>query len=240
MREGVIPIFAGYDPRESIAFHVFNQSILETATVPVYIAPLYAPMLRNFDGQQDGTNGFIYSRFLVPSLMGFEGWALYCDSDMLFREDIAKLWELRDDKYAVMVVKHDYQTRHKLKAIGTALESRNDDYPRKNWSSLVLWNCGHPRNRIVTREFASSAGGKVLHRFEWLQDDDIGEIPGTWNHLCGEYPYDGNAKLVHFTLGIPGFDFYRKCDYSDEWHKTKVQVERADCLKLARIGGANV
>jgi hypothetical protein len=235
---GVIPLFVGYDPRESVVYHVLNQSILETASIPVAEIPLHTRMLKDFDGQQDGTNAFIYSRFLIPWVMGFNGWALYCDSDMLFRDDIAKLWALRDDSKAVMVVKHDYKTRHSLKSIGTALESRNEDYPRKNWSSMVLWNCGHPRNRIVTRDFASSAGGKTLHRFQWLQDDEIGEIPGEWNHLVGEKPYDAKAKLVHFTLGSPCFDFYRKCDYSDEWHRTKAQLERADCLRLTKVGGA--
>jgi len=236
---GLVTLFAGYDPRESIVYHTFVQSVLETSSLPVCDIPLHVPMLRDFDGQQDGTNAFIYSRFLVPSIMQFEGWAIYCDSDMLFRDDLAKLWALRDDRYAVMVVKHDYKTRHSLKAIGTALESRNDDYPKKNWSSMVLWNCGHPRNRIVTRDFASTAGGKMLHRFEWLQEEDIGEIPREWNHLVGEYPYDSHAKLVHFTLGSPCFDFYRRCDYSEEWHRMKDQVERADCLRLAKVGGAH-
>jgi lipopolysaccharide biosynthesis glycosyltransferase len=237
---GLIPLFSGYDPRESIAYHVLIQSVLQTSSVPVCDIPLHTSMLKNFDGQQDGTNAFIYSRFLVPSLMNYEGWALYCDSDMLFRDDIAKLWALRDDRYAVMVVKHDYKTRYKLKAIGTVMEARNDDYPRKNWSSMVLWNCGHPSNKIVTTEFASQAGGKTLHRFNWLNDDEIGEIPAKWNHLVGEYPYDANAKLVHFTLGSPCFDYYRHCDYSDEWGSYKEQVERADCLRLHKVGGAHV
>jgi hypothetical protein len=235
----VIPLYSGYDLRESVAYHVLIQSVLETSSMPVADIPLHSRMLRDFDGQQDGTNAFIYSRFLVPSLQRFEGWALYCDSDMLFRDDIAKLWEMRDNRYAVMVVKHEYETRHKLKAIGTAMESRNDDYPRKNWSSMVLWNCGHRSNRIVTREFAGSAGGKMLHRFEWLQDDEIGSIPPAWNHLCGEYPYDPHAKLVHFTLGSPCFDHYRRCDYADEWHRLRGQVERADCLSLDKVGGAH-
>lgn len=237
---GVVPLFAGYDPRESVAYHVLLQSILETSSLPVADAPLHSRMLKDFDGQQDGTNAFIYSRFLVPSLMQFEGWAIYCDSDMLFRDDIAKLWALRDESKAAMVVKHDYKTRHKLKAIGTALESRNDDYPRKNWSSMILWNCGHPRNRLLTREFVGGAGGKILHRFEWLSDEDIGEVPRQWNHLVGEYAYDHEAKLVHFTLGIPAFDFYRHCDYSEEWHVLRHGVERADCLKLTKVGGAHV
>jgi len=236
----MIPFVIGYDPRESVAHHVLEQSIIDRCSQPVAVIPLHTPMLRDFDGQQDGTNAFIYSRFLVPELMDFQGWAIYCDSDMLFLEDPAKLWALRDDSKAVMVCKHDYKTKHRWKSIGTAMESKNEDYPRKNWSSMVLWNCGHPSNRIVNREFASSAGGKALHRFSWLRDDEIGSIPIEWNWLVGEYPPNAYAKLVHFTLGMPGFDYYRRCDYSREWTETLCDVERRDDLKVTRIGGRNV
>lgn len=220
----MIPLFIGYDQREAATYHVLCQSVLNTATVPVSFVPLHSPMLQDFDGQQDGTNAFIYSRFLVPELMGFDGWAIYCDSDMLFRTDITELWKLRDDSKAAIVVKHDYKTKHRVKAIGTALESRNDDYPRKNWSSLVLWNCGHPMNRILTRVFVGEAGGRRLHRFEWLPDDLIGEIPRSWNWLVGEYDYNLGSNLVHFTLGAPGFDHYKSCDYSAEWFGYQIDV----------------
>ena len=177
-------------------------------------------MLRDFDGQQDGTNRFIYSRFLVPELMNFEGWALYMDSDMLVRDDLVKLWDLIDPSKAVMCVRHDYETTHDRKFIGTPLECANEHYPRKNWSSLILWNCGHPENRILSRDFVSTAGGKVLHRFAWLDDDLIGEIPGEWNHLVGEMDYRKDAANVHFTLGAPSFFCYRDCDYSGEYMST--------------------
>jgi glycosyl transferase family 8 len=236
----MIPFCIGYDPRESVAHHVLEQSIIDRSSVPVAIIPLHTPLLRDFDGQQDGTNAFIYSRFLVPELMDFQGWAIYCDSDMLFLEDPAKLWALRDDSKAVMVCQHDYKTRQKWKSIGTAMESKNEDYERKNWSSMVLWNCGHPSNRIVNREFASSAGGKALHRFTWLRDEEIGSIPIAWNWLAGEYDYNPEAKLVHFTLGMPGFDYYRNCDFSREWKATLDDVERRDDLRVTKIGGRNV
>lgn len=236
----MIPIVIGYDPRESVAHHVLEQSIIDRSSMPVAIIPLHVPLLRNFDGQQDGTNAFIYSRFLVPELMDFDGWAIYCDSDMLFLTDPASLWALRDDSKAVMVCQHDYKTKHRWKSIGTAMEARNDDYPRKNWSSMVLWNCGHPSNRIVNREFASSAGGKALHRFEWLRDEEIGSLPLTWNWLVGEYGPNPEASLVHFTLGIPGFDYYRSCDFSREWKLTLNDVERHDDLRVTKIGGRNV
>lgn len=220
----MIPLFIGFDQREAATYHVLVQSVLDSSTVPVAITPLHKPMLRGFDGQQDGTNAFIYSRFLVPELMQFKGWALYVDSDMLFRDDIIKLWDRIDESKAVMVVKHEYETMHHEKFVGTPINCRNEHYPRKNWSSLILWNCGHPRNKILTRQFVSEAGGRVLHRFSWLDDDLIGEIPSQWNHLVTEYGRDAGAKNVHFTLGAPGFSHYQLCDYSDEWNNSLLRV----------------
>lgn len=223
----MIPIAIGYDSRESVAFHVLEQSIINRTSVPVAIIPLASQMLRNFDGQRDGTNSFIYSRFLVPEMMDYQGWAIYMDSDMLLRDDLAKLWELRDESKAVMVVKHDYHTKHRRKLIGTPMECDNADYPRKNWSSLILWNCGHSQNRLINREYVSEAPGSVLHRFQWLSDDLIGELPKEWNHLVGEYGLTPEAKNVHFTYGAPCFSHYRKCDYSTEWHGIKEDVNAA-------------
>lgn len=232
----MIPIFIGYDPRESIAYHVLAQSIINRTSVPVSIAPLSERMLRGFDGQRDGTNAFIYSRFLVPELSGYQGWAVFMDADMLLRDDLVKLWDQRDDSKAVMVVKHDYHTTAARKLVGTPMECANSDYPRKNWSSMVLWNCGHPQNRILTREFVQEAPGSVLHRFSWLSDDLIGGIGPAWNHLVGEHPKNDQAKLVHFTLGAPCFEYYRKCEHSHEWHRVKDDVNAA--LDKRLIGAA--
>jgi hypothetical protein len=223
----MIPVFIGYDSRESVAYHALEQSIINRTTEPVAIIPLAESMLKGFDGQRDGTNAFIYSRFLVPELSDFQGWAIYCDGDMLLRDDLAKLWALRDPKKAVMVVQHDYHTKHRRKLIGTPMESDNHDYPRKNQSSLILWNCGHMANRHVTEDYVMSAPGSVLHRFAWLPDGLIGELPPAWNHLVGEYPYDPAAKLVHYTCGAPCFSHYRRSDYADEWIKARDDVNHA-------------
>jgi hypothetical protein len=229
----VIPVAIGYDERESISYHVLEQSIINRTSLPVCIIPLASRMLRDFDGQRDGTNGFIYSRFLVPELMGYRGWALYMDSDMLARDDLSELWALRDESKAVMVVQHDYHTKHRRKLIGTPMECDNADYPRKNWSSLILWNCGHPSNRIVNREFVSESPGSVLHRFQWLRDEEIGSLPLEWNSLCGEYPLSAQAKNVHFTLGAPCFSHYSRCDYSSEWRAASDDVNaRLDIREL--------
>ena len=182
----MIEIFVGYDPREAAVMHVLEQSLLETSTVPFSFIPLSMKQLGSFDGQKDGTNQFVYSRFLVPYLKDYDGWAVYMDSDMMLRRDILELIDMLDDSKAVMVVKHAYETTATRKFVGTPMEADNEHYPRKNWSSLILWNCGHKKNRELTPEFVSKAGGKVLHRFSWLRDREIGEIPSEWNHLVGE------------------------------------------------------
>lgn len=223
----MIPVCIGFDSRETIAYHVLEQSIIDKTTSPVAIIPLSSSMLRNFDGQKDGTNSFIYSRFLVPEVMDYQGWAIYLDSDMLLRDDLLKLWDLRDDSKAVMCVQHNYETTHPRKLIGTPMECANGSYPRKNWSSMILWNCGHSQNKILTRELVTESPGSFLHRFAWLTDDLIGSLPSTWNHLVGEYPYYSEARLVHYTLGAPCFSHYRKCDYANEWHRVKEEVNTA-------------
>lgn len=213
----MVTLFVGYDPREACAFHVFNQSVIEHATQPVSIIPLSQKALQ-FDGQQDGTNAFIYSRYLIPFLQGYEGWAMFCDGDMVVTDDISKLWSLRDESKAVQVVKHNYKTSNQRKYVGSPMEDRNVDYPRKNHSSVILWNCAHPSNRILTKEYVGEAGGAVLHRFGWLDDDDIGDLPMEWNWLVGEYDKNDYAKLYHYTLGVPGFHYYMRCDHHRVWN----------------------
>jgi lipopolysaccharide biosynthesis glycosyltransferase len=211
----VIRIFVGFDQREAVAFHTFAQSVLEKASRPVAITPL---VLRGLPGYEethfDGSNTFIYSRFLTPMLCGFEGWALFADGDMVCRADIAELWALRDPAKAVQVVQHDYQTKASTKYLG----NKNQNYPRKNWSSLVLWNCAHPKHQVLTPAFVMQQGGAFLHRFSWLDDADIGALPTEWNWLTTEYDDNPNAKLLHFTLGTPCFEDYWHAPMADEWH----------------------
>ena len=164
-----------------------------------------------------------YSEMLSKYFTGFRGRAIFMDaSDMLMLADIAELDKLFDPTKAVQVVKHNYFTKHKRKYIGTAMESKNENYPRKNWSSLILWNCEHPDNKVLDPDFVDDHTGSELHRFEWLKDDQIGELPEEWNVLVGED--DQDAKIAHYTLGIPEFVHYKNCAYSQEWHKTKSRM----------------
>jgi lipopolysaccharide biosynthesis glycosyltransferase len=214
-----IPIFVGYDVRESVAYHVFCQSILDSATIPIAFHPLSLKSLSSeyIETHEDGSNAFIYSRFLVPHLMGYKGWAIFADGDMACISDIARLWDLRDETKAAMVVKHDYQTKHKTKYIGTSMETINTNYPRKNWSSLILWNCGHPANAVLTPKYVMASTGKTLHRFDHLQDDLIGSLPEVWNWLSQEQGINRDAELIHYTLGVPAIEHYYDCPHASYW-----------------------
>jgi hypothetical protein len=218
----MIPIFIGYDPREAVAYHVCANSIIRHSSQPVAFAPLALSILKDYEEQHtDGSNHFIYSRFLVPHLMNYNGWAIFMDGDMLVRDDITKLFELREEDKAVMVVKHDYQTKLTTKYLG----SKNESYPRKNWSSVILWNCGHPANRSVTPEFVMSATGAQVHRFTWLDDSLIGELPKEWNWLPDEYGPNDDAKLLHYTLGTPSFHDFATTPMADEWHRERIYAD---------------
>lgn len=211
-----IDIVVGFDQREAVAYHVFCQSVLEKSTAPVRFLPLARQSLPGYEERhRDGSNPFTYTRFLTPYLMAFRGWAVFADGDMVCRSDIAELWTLRDASKAVQVVKHDYRTKARRKYLG----NRNEDYPRKNWSSLVLWNCGHPANRRLTPDFIGDQDGAFLHQFRWLEDEAIGEIPPAWNWLAVEYTPNDSASLLHYTLGTPCFSDYRATEMAEHWHE---------------------
>jgi len=211
----MIPIFIGYDPREAIVFHVCSNSIIRHASQPISIIPLALNLFKDYkETHKDGSNAFIYSRFLVPYLTGYKGYAIYIDGDMIIKDDIVKLWELRDMLKDVQVVKHDYKTRMPIKY----LNSKNEDYPRKNWSSVIIWNCFTAANRILTPEYIMRATGSHLHRFQWLNDEMIGELPIEWNWLPDEFGPNLNAKLLHYTLGAPSFNEFKNTYMSEDWH----------------------
>ena len=218
-----IPVFVGYDPREAIAYHTCVNSIIRHSSQPVAIVPVALNLFREYsETHTDGSNHFIYTRFLVPYLMDYQGWAVFIDGDMILRGDIAELWALKDYTKDVMVVKHDYETRMTEKYLG----SPNENYPRKNWSSVILWNCNAIRNRILTPDFVQQSTGSYLHRFSWIDDERIGELPKEWNWLDVEYEWNPLAKLVHYTLGTPCFhEFADRGDFSDEWHRERIFTE---------------
>jgi len=222
----MIPVYIGYDPREAVAFSVLAFSIQEGASEPVSITPLKlsqlaAVLTRKRDPLQ--STDFSFSRFLTPHLSGYAGWSVFMDCDMLMRDDIANLWKLRDDRYAVMVVKHNHVPKETTKFLGEP----QSKYEKKNWSSVMLFN--NARCRALTPEYVNSASGLELHQFKWLGNDDlIGALPDRWNHLVGYNPPRPDAALVHYTLGGPYFPAFRDCEYSGEWF-----AERDAMLRVA-------
>lgn len=211
-------IFVGFDKSESAAYWILRHSLLKHSSIELDVRPLVQQQLKlagAYDRVHDplASTEFTYTRFLVPYLAGYRDWALFMDGDMLCRSDIADLARLIDNRYAVMCVKHEHQPSEDVKMGGQA-QTR---YPRKNWSSLVLWNCGHSANRILTPEIVNDASGAYLHQFQWLEDDQIGDIPVEWNWLVG-WNRGRDPKIVHFTSGIPGIhDGCSNIEFADEY-----------------------
>jgi len=199
----MIKIFIGYDEGEKIAFHILSESIRRLSSEPVSIIPLDLNTIRNYfkrDKQSNQSTEFAFSRFMVPYLSNYEGWSIFMDCDMMVRTDINELWKLRDDDYSIMCVQHDYEPKQNVKFRG----AKNEKFPKKNWSSMMLMN--NAKCRLLTPEYVRTASGL-----------EIGRIPKTWNWLVGEYEYNVMANNVHFTLGGPYFKEYKNCDYSHEW-----------------------
>jgi len=209
-----ITLVVGFDQRESVAYHTFCQSVLQHASLPVRFIPLAKNTLAGYqETHSDGSNDFIYSRFLTPYLCGFKGIAIFADGDMICTADLRKLVSLFDTTKAVQVVKHDYITKAHVKYLG----NKNENYPRKNWSSLILWNCAHPANEVLVPELVQKKPGSFLHRFSWLTDDLIGELPREWNWLATEYEDNPEANLIHYTLGTPCFKDYQSAPMAEIW-----------------------
>jgi hypothetical protein len=191
------------------------------SVTPLVLSQLASIFTRERNALQ--STDFAFSRFLTPYLSGYSGWSLFTDCDMLVLDDVAKLWALREDRYAVMVVKHDHRPREAVKFLGQTQTA----YPKKNWSSVMLFN--NARCRTLTPQYVNTATGLELHQFKWLADDAlIGALPGRWNHLVGYDPPSRDVSLVHYTLGGPYFEEYRDCEYAEEWRRERDRMLRCE------------
>lgn len=184
-------IFIGFDQRQCVSYTVLHTSIVTQSRKPCSITPLIIDQLPI---KRTGLTPFTFSRFLVPHLCGYDGWALFLDSDMLLAADVSKLFDLADDRYAVQVVKNE---------------------KKFEWASAMLFNCSHPENKILTPEYIEEAKG--LHQIGWLHQSLIGDLPREWNHLVGYDAPTKDAKLIHYTQGIPAYQETQDCEFSKEW-----------------------
>jgi len=247
-------IYIGYDPREDLAYKVLVKSIMDTASMggDINIIPIMRENLRHagiykrghmdVDGQcydaldeRPFSTQFSFTRFLVPVLQQYQGWALFMDCDMYLRTDIRNLFDLYcDDDRALLCVQHDYEPRFSRKMDNQIQEC----YSRKNWSSFVLWNCGHVANRALTMKAVNEHTGAWLHNFNWIEDDDlIGHLPEEWNWLDHWSPETIDAKNVHFTTGGPFFRDWKpskNCEvrYAAEWNHLAKDIESKNLAKL--------
>lgn len=211
-------VFIGYTSYQDVVYQVAKHSI-ERLSRDVKCYPIIQSALRELgiytrEKLPLEATEFSISRFLTPWLGGYSGWVLFTDNDVLALTDINELFDQADDKYAVMCAKHDHRPGVELK-----LDNRTQTiYPRKNWSSVVLWNLNHPKNRLITPELVNEVSPMFLHRFMWLEDHEIGEFSHEWNWLVDWYKVDdGNPKLLHYTEGGPYFNSYRECGYAQNW-----------------------
>lgn len=222
----MIRVFVGYDDNEKVAFSTLSHSLLKHATQPIAITPIRLQNIKDVFVRERlpiQSTEFAFSRFLVPYLCNYSGHAIFMDCDMLSRSDISALWRQRTTKYAVQCVQHDYTPTSTVKF----LNQPQTPYPKKNWSSMMLFN--NAKCTALTPDYVNSATGLELHQYKWLENEElIGKINEEWNWLVGEYEYNSNAKLVHYTEGGPYFKNYKNCDYAEEWFDTFKETTRTD------------
>jgi len=218
-----VRIFIGYDSKEPVAYNVLAHSLIRHSSIPLSIAPIKLEQLRGVYTRERGSlesTEFSISRFMTPYLSNYTGWSLFMDCDMLCKVDIAELYPCmkglcEDDssvqRYAAMVCKHNYSPATDTKFLGQIQTS----YPKKNWSSFMLLN--NERCKVLGPSYVNQASGLDLHRFNWLDENEVGGLPLEWNWLVGDYVYNPSAKIVHYTQGGPWFEEYENCEYSEEW-----------------------
>lgn len=237
-------VWIGFDPREAAAYAVARQSIRKWHKhVPIdglvlsdlqeqglYNRPTEYRLGKLWDTISEAhmSTEFAISRFLVPELMRREmgdrikGWALFMDCDVLVRSSLRPLIDSLDDDKALCCVKHNHAPPEKTKMDG----QEQTRYARKNWSSVMAFNCDHPSNLKLDLDMVNTLPGRDLHRFCWLEDDEIGEMEPTWNYLVGHTKTNENPRIVHMTDGIPTMHAYRNTEYAHEWFRELAQWAR--------------
>jgi lipopolysaccharide biosynthesis glycosyltransferase len=200
----MLKVFIGYDHRQPVAYNVLQHSIIKNASVPVSITPLVYHQLpihrddhwRGANIKNKGLTPFTYSRFLVPYLSNYEGVSLFLDIDIVVLDDIKKLFDLADPNFALQVVKNE---------------------KRFEWASVMLFN--NEKCKILTPDYIDDLNNNGLHQIKWLKEEDVGALPTEWNHLVGYDKPRPDAKLIHYTQGLPCYEETIMCEYSAAWHE---------------------
>jgi hypothetical protein len=230
----MIRLFVGYDSELPFQAHVFAHSAVRRCSLPLSVSFLDLNQLRAIHNRPRDplqTTEFAFTRFLVPSLVNFDGWAIFADGDMLCLGDLAELWALRDPTKTVQVVQHDAE---KAGAQLTKFLGRpQTPYARKNWSSVMLMNCGYSRK--LNQHYVDTAPGLELHQFAWTKDAYIGALPPEWNHLVSIDAPTPSAKIVHYTLGMPLLNGGDECEFAEEWRDEVRHMQRHVSLSLDMV-----
>ena len=248
-----LEVLIGWDPREQLAWNVCQRSIVAQAHAagmpPPPIRPIAISTLGGLYGRPVARNGgqlidtisgapmsteFSLARFWTP-VVSRARWALFVDGDFMFRTNVWTLLEHADPRYAVQVVKHNHQPAERTKMDGQAQTT----YPRKNWSSLILWNLAHAATRRLWLYDLNSRPGLWLHGFNWLQDPEIGELPAGWNHLecVSDLMADAEPKAVHYTLGTPDMPEAPRGPFLEAWLAHLTAAERSTITALPDPNG---
>jgi hypothetical protein len=232
-----LSVYIGWDPRETEAFAVCEYSIKKRSSIPLKIYPVVLSELKEqglytrsteiregtlwdtISGAPMSTE-FAITRFAVPILSSLKSdgakWALFCDCDFLWLNDVAELLEQVDQSKALWCVQHHYEPTSSMKMDNQVQLS----YARKNWSSMMLFNLEHPAHKKLDAALLNSVPGRDLHRFCWLQDDEIGSVDVRWNWLEGTSPVtDVPPAVVHYTRGGPWMKGWEDVDYASLWLK---------------------
>lgn len=243
-------VYIGHDDREDVAFHVCAHSITRHTQAPVTIIPVKhrdmrtkgyfrrpwlidsdTGLYRDLIDNKPFSTQFSHTRFLVPFLNDYKGWALFMDSDMVFTGDVKELLTFCDDRYAALVVKHNHKPAEAVK-MDNQPQAR---YYRKNWSSFVLWNCAHPANKFLTPAKVNTLTGTELHGFCWLSDNLIGHLGWDYNWIEGASPHVKLPKVIHYTEGGPWFDECKDVMHGDIWTDEYERWQRSTSSKASNV-----
>jgi len=216
-------VVIGYDRENRMPAYTCAESIMQNSSVPVNFTFLHRDMLADLFTRErsvhDSTE-FSNSRFLTPYLAGYKGWSLFLDNDMIIKSDIKELFDMRDDSYTIMCVKHNQVCRSESKFLG----HEQYQYNYKNWSSVMLFN--NEKCLGLTPDYVNSAPGLDMHQFKWIDDhNEIGELPMEWNYLVGNANQTfKRPKLIHYTEGGPYFEETKNCQHAEDWTSIYKQI----------------